>query len=153
MLKRFRVRDSDPLGRRLAGGSFLMFSGARFRFRRRVTSEAKGSPLKYSPTAHICAGTPISSGIVRASHTVPFVSKTAATSQARMFTFSFDECTVSMRSMPVHRCSACKLCKPLHARRNPRTNQSASPKKSTCPVSHKRLILTSRVGELWTLAL
>ena len=41
-----RVRDSepakrDPLGRRLADSFVLMFSGARLRFRRRVTSEAK----------------------------------------------------------------------------------------------------------------
>ena len=35
------VRDSDPLGRRLAGSFVLMFSGARLRFRRRVTSEAR----------------------------------------------------------------------------------------------------------------
>ena len=36
-----RVRDSDPLGRRRAGSFVLMFSGARLRFRRRVTSEVK----------------------------------------------------------------------------------------------------------------
>ena len=31
-------------------------------------------PLEYSPTAHICAGTPISSDIIHTSRTVPFIS-------------------------------------------------------------------------------
>ena len=35
------VRDSDPLGRRLAGGSYLHVQGARLRFRRLVANFVK----------------------------------------------------------------------------------------------------------------
>ena len=47
--KTFRVRDSDPLGRRC---------GAVARAARACRRCARGA-LLYSPTAHICAGTPI----------------------------------------------------------------------------------------------
>ncbi len=71
----------------------------------------------------------------RASRTVPVVSKTVAVSQARMFTFSFDERTVSMRSMPVHRRASGKLRKPLHAGRNPRRNRLH--RRSPCSVRER----------------
>ena len=70
------------LGAKTCGQFRLDVSGARLRFRRRVTSEAKVVPLKYSPTAHVCAGTPKE----EFSRTVPLVSKVCNTQMARLAT-------------------------------------------------------------------